>query len=140
MSNTSRAFPRRRAVALGAAVSALAVTGAALASAGPAGAAAPSQAVRGTCTGNAIVTMRVTHSDPRHLEASFEVDHAKVGSVWKVTLRHNGSTYFTGKRTAGADHSFSVDRVVRNLAGADRFHGRAVSMTSGQVCTVRAIG
>lgn len=107
-------------------------------SASAAGATSSRSLTPGTCTGQAAVTMQLQHSDPGKLEAGFEVNRAKPGSVWRVRLTHNGTAYVSGKRTAGRDGSFSVDRVLPDLAGTDQFHGRATNISSGQVCTVTA--
>lgn len=107
-------------------------------SASAAGATPARSLTPGKCTGPSTVTMQLQHSDPGKLEAGFEVNHAKSGGVWRVRLTHNGAVYFSGKRSAGRDGSFSVDRVVTNLAGTDRFSGRATNISTGQVCTVTA--
>jgi hypothetical protein len=103
-----------------------------------AGAAPTRSLTPGQCTGRATVTMQLQRSDPGKLEAGFEVNHAKPGSVWQVRLTHNGTTYFSGQRSAGRDGSFSIDRVLPNRAGTDQFRGRATNLSSGQVCTVTA--
>ena len=122
-------------VSLGAAgaLAAGAVWSASAASAAPARSLTP-----GHCTGSAAVTMQLQHSDPGKLEAGFEINQAKPGSVWRVRLTHNGATYFSGQRSAGRDGSFSVDHVVPNLGGTDQFRGRATNVGSGQICTVTA--
>lgn len=123
-------------IALGAAG---ALTAGAIWSLPAAGAATPTQSLApGKCTGPAAATMQLQRSDPGKLEAGFEVNHATPGSVWRLRLTHNGTAYFSGQRSAGRDGSFSIDRVVPNLAGTDQFRGRATNLSSGQVCTVTA--
>lgn len=102
--------------------------------AAPAGA-APSNLTRGTCSGHGIVTLQLQHSDPGRLEAGFEVDHVKAGSVWNVRLTHNGVAYFNGRRTA-VGGTFSVDRVLIDQSGLDTISGRARNLATGQLCTV----
>lgn len=130
--------PRRRVgYAVGAGVLTVGLLGGTVAAAASAGAAAAAPTVTGTCSsGGTKVFMTAQNSDPGLLEASFEVDHAQAGSVWNVTLRHDGVVYYKHARTAAGDGSFSVDRVLTNLAGIDRFSGRAVNTATGAICTV----
>jgi len=94
---------------------------------------------RGTCTLGGTVAMQLQHSDRGLLEAGFEVDQVKVGSVWRVHLVHNGVTYFTGRRAAAApDGTFSVDRVLTDRPGTDTVTGRARNTITGNTCTVAA--
>ena len=90
---------------------------------------------RGTCTGGGTVTLELQHSDPGVLEAGFEVDHAKRGSVWRVRLVHNGVAYFSDRRTATGG-TFSIDGVLTDRSGTDTISGRARNLATGQVCTV----
>lgn len=127
---------RRVGYALGAGVLTVGLLGGTVAAAASAGAAPSAPTVTGTCSGGTQVFMTAQKSDPGLLEASFEVDHAKAGSVWNVTLRHNGVVYYNHQRTAAADGSFSVDRVLTNQPGVDHFSGRAVNTATGAVCSV----
>lgn len=130
---------RTRVVVAASAVAVGALSVPTLAFASSAGASAAAQSLtRGSCTGPASVTMQLQRTDIGKLEAGFEVDHARPGSIWQITLRHNGNVYFSGRRTAGHDGSFSVDRVVANRAGIDHFSGLTKSLRSGQVCSVSA--
>ncbi len=108
-----------------------------MANAGSADAAAPSALVSGHCTARSTTSLQVQHSEPGKIEAGFEVDHARVGSQWKVRLTHNGVSYFVGRRIARASGgTFSVDRVLPDLAGGDRITARARNLATGEVCTV----
>lgn len=69
------------------------------------------------------------------LEAGFEVDRAKRGSVWRVRLAHNGGVYFNSRRTATGG-TFSIDGVLTDRSGTDTISGRARNLATGQVCTV----
>ena len=136
---TTTSSRRTRFVVAASAVTVGALSVPTLAFASAAGAATTAQSLTpGTCTGSSSVTMQLQRTDLGKLEAGFEVDHARPGSTWQITLRHNGTVYFSGRRTAGRDGSFSVDRVVANGAGIDHFSGRAKNLASGQVCSVSA--
>src|SRR5689334_11005131 len=131
----------RRRIALSTLAAAGLLTGAGVAvastaSASTSGGAAPSAVTHGTCTNAAAVTMQLRKSDPGRIEAGFEIDHAKAGTVWAIRLKHNTTAYFTGQRTTRAGGSLSVDRVLHNLPGTDTVSGRARNLSSGQVCTV----
>lgn len=118
-------------------------TAAAVAAAGvliavPASAAsAPSGTTTSSYPNGVKASLQLQHSDPGRIEAGFEIDHAKVNSVWRVRLMHNGVTYFVGRRTATApDGSFSVDRRLPNLGGTDTVSGTARNLATGQICRV----
>jgi hypothetical protein len=139
--STSSNHTRRSRTALmaGSALGLAALTGSTLVLLSPAAVAAPAGGLtHGTCSKGSTVTMQLQHSDPGRLEAGFEIDHAKVGSVWRVSLTHNGARYFLGNRTAAADGTFSVDRILRDLHSIDTVSGRARNLSTGQVCTVTA--
>jgi hypothetical protein len=69
------------------------------------------------------------------IEVEFEVDSNRVGQTWNVSMRHNGVLFFQGARvTQAPSGSFTVRRVVNNLAGDDRIVGRAVNARTGEVC------
>jgi hypothetical protein len=86
----------------------------------------------GSCTGSADWKLKVKTDDGR-LEVEGEVDSNQTGQRWAWTINHNGSTSARGtSRTTGRSGSFSVERKIVNLAGADRVIFRAVH--AGQVC------
>ena len=69
------------------------------------------------------------------IEVEFEVDTPRVGQTWRVSLRHDGNRFFLGERTTTArSGSFEVRRVRPNTSGTDSFVGRAVNLTTGEVC------
>ena len=92
----------------------------------------------GRCTGHGIVSMNLQYSDPGYLEAGFEVDGMRAGSLWSVVLRHDGAIYYNGVARVLPDGSFSIDKVVRNLPRTDVFAGWARNRTTGEICTVSA--
>lgn len=140
MSGQSTTSPRRRLgyfAAAGTTAAAIATAGALIGV--PASAATPSTG--GTTTSsypNGVhATLQLRHSDPGRIEAGFEIDHAKLNSVWRVRLMHDGSVYFRGQRTVTApDGSFSIDRVLPNLGGTDTVSAIARNLATGQVCRV----
>jgi hypothetical protein len=139
MSESSTKSPRRRRAVnftiAAVTVGAVAASGAVIAV--PAGASTPSKTlVSRSCANGATVSLQLRHADGR-IEAGFEVDHAKVNSVWRVHLVHDGATYFLGKRSAAApDGTLSVDRVLPNMAGLDTVSGSAYNLATGQVCRI----
>jgi hypothetical protein len=140
MQSSSNLSRRNRAArVVGCTVGLAALTGSTLVLVSPAGGAVPAGGLtRGACSGRSTVTMQLQHGDPGRIEAGFEIDHARVGSVWRVRLTHNGVQYFLGNRTAAHDGTFSVDRILRDLRGTDTVSGRARNLSNGQVCTVTA--
>ena len=68
-------------------------------------------------------------------EVEFEVDTPKIGQTWHVTLKKNGTQFFSGNRvTQAPSGSFTVRRVTSNPAGTDSYVGRAVNQATGEVC------
>ena len=119
------------------ALAALALTALAapLASVAPASASG-GDAVRthGACQGPAVWKLKAK-SDNGRIELEGEVDSNKTGQVWAWTMKHNGSVSARGKNTTrGASGSFSVERLMANLAGTDHFVFRAVHRGTGDVC------
>jgi hypothetical protein len=125
-------------------VGALAAAGAVAATAAIAGPAVASRAGTpgihyGRCTGHGTVALNLQNSDPGYLEAGFEIDGMRPGSLWTVALSHDGALYYRGTAAVLPDGSFSIDKVMRNLPGVDRFTGTARNRTTGEVCTVSAV-
>jgi hypothetical protein len=58
-------------------------------------------------------------------EVSFDIDHVRRGTHWKVVLRHDGKRVLT--RTLKADHEgeLDVETYRPNTSGKDRFKVRA---------------
>jgi hypothetical protein len=70
----------------------------------------------------------------RRIEADFEVHRSPSADTWRVRLRHDGHLYFRNHKIADDSGEFSVDRFVKDRAGTDRFRGRAVDTSTGEVC------
>jgi len=120
------------------AVAALALSALALplAGVGPASAAHGGGGVRthGGCQGPAVWKLKVK-PDSGGIELEGEVDSNKSGQVWDWKIMHNGSQSAHGsKTTAGRSGSFSVNRLMTNLAGTDHFVFRAERRATGDVC------
>jgi hypothetical protein len=89
----------------------------------------------GTCGGSARSELKLKARDGG-IEAEFEVDHARRGSLWRLTLSQEGRVVWRGSVRARSG-SFSVERRLRNLAGADRVSIRA-SGPRGVTCRATA--
>ena len=88
----------------------------------------------GNCSLNSDWKLKVKPDNGR-LEVEFEVDQNRVGQVWNVVLKHNGTAFFRGQRTTQAPSgSFSVTRFTNNAAGIDTILGRATNPKTGEVC------
>ena len=101
----------------------------------PAVAAKGSDVVRtGSCSLASDWKLKVGPEDGR-LEVEFEVDQNRVGQVWNVVLRHNGTAFWRGQRTTQAPSgSFTVRKFTGNAAGTDTIVGRATNPRTGEVC------
>jgi hypothetical protein len=91
--------------------------------------------VRGTCGGGARSELELKARDGR-IEAEFEVDHARRGSSWRVTLSQEGRVVWRGTVRARSG-SFDLERRLRDLAGADRVSARALG-PRGVTCRATA--
>ena len=91
----------------------------------------------GSCGSGATSKLKLKADDGR-IEAEFEVDRNRSGERWRVTFARAGRVLVrTHARTAGRSGSFSVERRLRNLDGADRITARGVG-PSGLTCTATA--
>jgi hypothetical protein len=91
----------------------------------------------GSCTGGGVWKLKAKHDDAR-VEWEFEVDTNRVGQVWKVTVKDNGGTVFSGNRTTLAPSgSFSVERTTVDKPGTDRIVATA---TRGSATCTGAVG
>lgn len=91
----------------------------------------------GSCSAGATAALTLDDDDGR-IEVEFEVDQNRSGVPWRVSVTRNGATVFSGTRTTRAPSgSFSVERTVRDLRGADVVRARAID-PSGQVCRLSA--
>jgi hypothetical protein len=89
----------------------------------------------GTCGGGARSELKLKARDGG-IEAEFEVDHARRGSLWRLTLSQEGRVVWRGSVRARSG-SLDVERRLRNLAGADRVSVRA-SGPRGVTCRATA--
>jgi len=88
----------------------------------------------GNCSMSSDWKLKVGPDNGR-LEVEFEVDQNRNGQPWNVTLKHNGSVFFSGQRTTQAPSgSFSVRKFTSNAAGTDTIVGKAVNPKTGEVC------
>ncbi len=86
----------------------------------------------GSCSGSADWKLKAKHDDGR-IEVEWEVDSNRVGQVWSVRMRDNGTLFFSGQRTTQAPSgSCEVHRVTANRAGTDTITVRSVH--GAQVC------
>lgn len=91
----------------------------------------------GTCSAGATAKLKLSGDDGR-IEVEFEVDQNRNGVPWQVTITRNGSRVFSGTRTTRAPSgSFSVERRIADLSGADVVRARATNR-AGQVCRATA--
>lgn len=88
----------------------------------------------GSCSANASWVMKAKH-DTGRIEMEFSVESQRAGQRWTVRIRDNGRLVFSGKRlTNRISRSLSVDRMLANRAGTDRFVARATNARTGEVC------
>ena len=88
----------------------------------------------GACSGLAHWTLKAGHRDGR-IEVEFEVDQNRVGQKWRVRLTDNGTAFYIAYRmTKAPSGSFTIQTTTANRIGTDLIVGRAVNVTSGQVC------
>jgi hypothetical protein len=87
----------------------------------------------GRCSAAAHWVMKAK-PDTGRIELEFSVETQRAGQRWRVRITDNGKQIFLGRRiTNRVSHSFSVDRMVGNRSGTDRFRARAEN-GAGQVC------
>lgn len=88
----------------------------------------------GSCSGASRWELDLDR-EHRRIEVDFEVDQGVVGDRWRVKLVHDGNVFFRDVRmTHGDDGSFDVERRTDDAAGTDRFIGKAVNESTGEVC------
>ena len=90
---------------------------------------------RGTCGGGVRSELELKARDGA-IEVEFEVDHARRGSSWRVTLSQEGRVVWRGSVRARSG-SLRLERRLRDLAGADRVSARA-SGPRGVTCRATA--
>ncbi len=88
----------------------------------------------GSCTGSADWKLKAG-KDNGQIEVEFEVDSNHDGQVWRVKLIDNGVLRHRGRHTTKAPSgSFTVRRMIPNMAGPDDIVARARNLSSGQLC------
>ncbi len=88
----------------------------------------------GACSMGSTWVMKAKH-DTGRIEMEFSVESQRAGQTWAVRVRDNGALVFSGNRvTNRISRSFSVDRMLANRAGTDRFVARATNARTGEVC------
>jgi hypothetical protein len=89
----------------------------------------------GTCSGRVRSELKLK-ADDGQIEAEFELDHARGGSAWRVTVVQEGRVVWRGTAHAGrGSGSFSWERRLRDYVGADGISVRAAG-PSGASCRV----
>ena len=88
----------------------------------------------GSCSGSSRWELDL-EKDHGRIEVDFEVRQGIVGDRWRVSLAHDGDLFFRDVRTTHGDEgSFDVERRTNDAAGTDRFVGKAVNKSTGEVC------
>jgi hypothetical protein len=91
----------------------------------------------GSCDGASSAKIKVKPDDGR-IEVEFEVDQNKNGRAWGVKFRDNGELVFRGNATTKAPSgSFSIDRRIDDMAGADKIVATGVDKSSGERCRAK---
>jgi hypothetical protein len=89
---------------------------------------------RGDCSASADWKLKAKPDDGR-LEVEFEVDANRAGQRWTWTIRHDGSTVASGRRTTEAPSgSFSVERRIVDAPGLHTVSATARNLRTGQTC------
>lgn len=110
----------------------------ALAAPGVANAKAGDVRVIGTCSAASTSKMKLSPDNAR-IEVEFEVDQNVVGDLWKVRINDNGTLVARAKATTGgASGSFTVRRLITNLAGTDKVTATAKNTVTGEHCSATA--
>jgi len=91
----------------------------------------------GSCAGAADWKLKAGKDNGR-IEVEFEVDSNHNGQVWRVKLIDNGVLRHRGRHTTMAPSgSFTVRRLIANMAGPDDIVARARNLSSGQLCVAK---
>lgn len=89
---------------------------------------------RGSCTAASDWKLKAKPDDGR-LEVEFEVDSNRVGQRWTWTIRHDGRTVRSGRRTTRAPSgSFEVERRVVDARGRHTISATARNRRTGELC------
>ncbi|MCW3017335.1 MAG: hypothetical protein JWO02_4427 [Solirubrobacterales bacterium] len=93
--------------------------------------------VSGGCGHGATSKLKLKEDDGA-IEVEFEVDHTRTGTSWRITLvRERRVVARTTARTRGNSGSFTIQRRLSDLSGADRITARAVG-PRGLTCQAAA--
>jgi hypothetical protein len=96
----------------------------------------PEVRVAGSCGRGATSTLKLKARDGG-IEAEFEV-HSRARTLWRVAFVQERRTVWRGNaRTAGASHSFSIERRLGDYPGPDQVFARAVG-PRGVTCQATA--
>ena len=92
----------------------------------------------GKCSASSTWKLKAKHDD-RRIQWEFEVDQNKVGAMWAVRIKQNGTRIFAGKRvTKAPSGSFTVRLLAQNHAGTDSFRASATNVATDESCVGRA--
>jgi hypothetical protein len=92
--------------------------------------------VAGVCGSGATSKLKLRRRDAGAIEVRFEVEHARTGERWRVTLvRERRVVWRGGARTHAG--RFEVERRIADLGGADQVMARAVG-PRGLTCSASA--
>lgn len=92
--------------------------------------------VTGVCGTGATSSVRLRQRDGGAIEVRFQVEHARSGQSWRVTLVRERRVVWRGRARTRAG-SFEVERRIPSLSGADQVTARAVG-PRGLTCTASA--
>ena len=88
----------------------------------------------GHCSASSTWKLKAKPDNGR-IEVEFEVDTNVVGQSWNVVMKDNGTRFFKGtKVTQAPSGSFTVRRLITNMAGTDKITGNAKNPTTGESC------
>lgn len=88
----------------------------------------------GSCTRNSRWSLKLSPENGR-LGVEFEVDQNVNGDTWRVTMKHDGTRFFRGRRvTRAPSGSFEVRQMTGNAAGTDHVTARARNLSTDEVC------
>lgn len=108
------------------------------AAAAPAAFAKGGVSTRGNCSGAADWKLNLRPEDGGALKVKLEVEHAKPGQKWSITMSDNGTNIFTGSKTANDLGRFTARASTNNRAGSDDVNATATNTVTGQVCNASA--
>lgn len=74
----------------------------------------------------------------RGFEVDADIDDARPGSAWRVTLRHEGKVFYSKVRYADREGDIDVDRFRKNTRGKDTFRLK-VTPVGGKSCSVKVV-